>query len=66
MSLRSAQPNRHACWWMGLAVGGKTLHKAEARMEIRGERGAAGTGMWREWVSPRVWGLVLKAVVVTT
>ena len=63
MGLGSAQPNRHACWRMGIAMSGKTLHKDEARMEIHGARGTAGAGMWRERVSPCVWRLVLKAVV---
>ena len=50
---------------MGIAVSGETLHEAEARMEICGERRAAGGNMWRKWASHRVWGLVLKTVVAS-
>ena len=63
VGLRSVKPNHHARWWMGVAVSGEALHKAKARLEIRGARGIAGAGMWRKWVSPRVWRLVLQTVV---
>ena len=59
------QSNRHARRWVGITVSGKALHKAKACVEVYGEGGAAGAGMWRKRVLPRVWGLVLQAVVAS-
>ena len=40
VGIRGAEPNHHACRWLGITVGGKAVHEPQACLEIleRGEQ----------------------------
>ena len=63
MGVGRTQSNCHARRQVGITVSGTALHKTKACMEIRGEGRTAGAGMWGQWISPRVRGLVVQTVV---
>ena len=63
VGVRRAKPNCHACKRVGVTVSGRALHQTNTCMEFHGESGAAGAGMWTQWVSRRVRRLLFQAVV---
>ena len=65
MGVGRTKPNCHACRRVGITISGTALHQTKACMEVRGERRAAGAGMWRQWILPCVRRLVFQAVVAS-